>query len=64
MNGPQHYTEAEGLAAQAHTVDPDFAAYLLAKAQVHATLAVAAAPAGPTLGQHGVPSAEWSEVIA
>ena len=62
MNGPEHYKEAEKLTAQAHTVDPEFARYLVAKAQVHATLALAAAAAGGTLGQHGVPSAAWSEV--
>lgn len=62
MNGPEHYKEAEKLTAQAHTVDPEFALYLVAKAQVHATLALAAAQAGQTLGLHGVPSGEWSAV--
>lgn len=45
MNGPEHYRQAEALTDQAHTVDPDFAVYLVAKAQVHATLALAAATA-------------------
>jgi hypothetical protein len=40
MNGPEHYRKAEDLLAQAHTVDPEFASYLVAKAQVHATLAL------------------------
>lgn len=45
MNGPEHYAMAEQLTAQAHTVDHEFAVYLVAKAQVHATLALAAATA-------------------
>lgn len=53
MNGPEHYAEAERLAAQvADTVSPNYAtqagenkADVLAAAQVHATLALAAATA-------------------
>ncbi len=63
MNGPQHYREAErllaipGLGAGDDPRDPT----IVACAQVHATLALAAAQAGSTLGLHGVPSAEWAE---
>lgn len=53
MTGPEHYKRAEGLLDQlrrAHasvgtTVNVDKAAVLLAEAQVHATLALAAASA-------------------
>lgn len=45
MNGPEHYREAERRLAQAHEVEGEFADYLMAKAQVHATLALAAATA-------------------
>ncbi|GII84574.1 hypothetical protein Ssi03_25640 [Sphaerisporangium siamense] len=43
MTGPEHYREAEKLLAQYG--DPEFAAIDLAAAQVHATLALAAATA-------------------
>lgn len=51
MTGPQHYREAERLAARAHHftygdgTDPVVGAALAAEAQVHATLALAAATA-------------------
>lgn len=53
MNGPEHYRRAESLLEQlrkAHasmttTVNPERAAAALAEAQVHATLALAAATA-------------------
>lgn len=66
MNGPQHYAEAERLreAARNHHDDLEWAAYFNAAAQVHATLALAAATAGPTLGLPGVPSSEWQEATA
>lgn len=65
MNGPQHYAEAERLTAAARAdfreANPDApTAYLLAMerarvamdaAQVHATLALAAAVALPTLAE-------------
>lgn len=65
MNGPEHYRMAEQLADQAHAVDPDYAAYLVAKAQVHATLALAAAAALQTAGvpQDGDTAHEWRRVI-
>ena len=40
MTGPEHYREAEQRLDQAHGTDPEHAAYLVAKAQVHATLAL------------------------
>ncbi len=40
MNAQQHYREAEQRLDQAHGADPEFAAYLAAKAQAHATLAL------------------------
>lgn len=47
MNGPQHYVEAERLLALASLGDTDPRDVLtVAAAQVHATLALAAATAG------------------
>ena len=46
MSGPEHYREAEKLAALAATADrPKWATEYLRLAQVHATLALAAASA-------------------
>lgn len=51
MTGPQHYSEAERLVRMAHRftygdgADPVAGAALAAEAQVHATLALAAATA-------------------
>lgn len=45
MNGPQHYKEAERLLAYSTGVDGEFAPLIVAQAQVHATLALAAATA-------------------
>ncbi|MET8377962.1 hypothetical protein [Streptomyces microflavus] len=49
MNGPEHYQMAEQLLADARHEGPDGVAYIrpenIAAAQVHATLAVAAATA-------------------
>lgn len=55
MNGPQHYTEAEKLLAEAANTPACWdgtnpaATILLAEAQVHATLALAAAQAQVTI---------------
>ncbi|MFJ1647926.1 hypothetical protein [Streptomyces sp. NPDC088258] len=48
MNGPEHYREAEHrlLMAWEDDRDPENVRHLLAEAQVHATLALAAATAG------------------
>lgn len=61
MRGPAHYTAAEELMSEAETsLDPDVDRLLVA-AQVHATLALAAATALPQVlaGNAG----EWSRVI-
>lgn len=67
MNGPQHYREAERLLPIAHDLADQGkqvrADFIVARAQVHATLAHAAATAAATLGQHGVPSGEWQEAL-
>lgn len=47
MNGPEHYAEAERLLQEANCLGhsaPERAQGMLAAAQVHATLALAAAP--------------------
>lgn len=58
MNGPEHYTEAEHLLAASAQTDAEVAMWQVAQAQVHATLALAAAVltaaeviAGPARGQ-------------
>lgn len=65
MTGPEHYREAERLIERARSdeaiVVPEVAMMVLADAQVHATLALAAAQAGATLGQFGVPTTAWAE---
>lgn len=43
MNGPDHYLEAQRLIHLAGGSDPESASQYLAEAQVHATLALAAA---------------------
>ena len=65
MNGPEHYAAAEKLAGEANGADVEFARYLLAKAQVHATLAAAAAQIELALSMqagNGV-SVEWLEAV-
>lgn len=72
MTGPEHYRAAERLADQAHHftygdgADPETGAALAAEAQVHATLALAAAVA---LGEgfHGMHTRDahaWRQVAA
>lgn len=56
MDGPQHYREAERL-IQAVTTDPATASVLIAQAQVHALLALAAATA---IGTTGTESRAWA----
>ncbi|MFJ1695737.1 hypothetical protein ACIOHC_11385 [Streptomyces sp. NPDC088252] len=57
MTGPEHYREAERLAARAHHftygdgADPVVGAALAAEAQVHATLALVAAQTAPAAPQ-------------
>lgn len=43
MNGPDHYRCAEQRISDAYRAAPNDAAFLMAEAQVHATLALAAA---------------------
>lgn len=45
MTGPEHYADAERLIRQSRGQDDEVAAVTLAEAQVHATLALAAATA-------------------
>ncbi len=65
MNGPDHYREAEqALARYARSVDPEREQLHLLEAQVHATLALAAATA--TQSPHGgveMDDAEWSRAL-
>ena len=60
MTGPEHYLEAESLLGSAVEAEGGSAdeRYLLAAAQVHATLASAAATA---LGTGGAPVDDWRE---
>ncbi|MGI8333416.1 hypothetical protein ACRYCC_25985 [Actinomadura scrupuli] len=69
MNGPEHYLTAERLADQAnHYIygdgsDPVTGAALAAEAQVHATLALAAATALATTGDMPIPDCDsWTRV--
>jgi hypothetical protein len=64
MTGPDHYRKAEELTAKAHEYlgqgeGQDSAAVWAAVAQIHATLALAAATA---LGTTGVETLAWTEV--
>ncbi len=61
MTGPEHYREAEELLAYAQDkteYGSDIERYHLAAAQVHATLALAAATA-TSLADH--PAADWDD---
>ncbi|OLT36737.1 hypothetical protein BJF79_30670 [Actinomadura sp. CNU-125] len=53
MTGPEHYQRAEELLDRSDGDDPETAAVRVAQAQVHATLALAAATA--MTGIHGMP---------
>ncbi len=64
MDGPQHYLEAEqalDLAAEAADV-PDLAALLIAGAQAHATLALAAATAMTSPEMDDLDLTAWDKV--
>ncbi len=67
MTGPEHYKEAERLldgSDAPYESDVEYA-NRLARAQVHATLALAAATAIPHAGQMPVPDCEaWEEVAS
>ena len=68
MNGPNHYKEAERLIHRAGGSDPELASQYLAEAQVHATLALAAATlhsgrgGGRDDNGSGASSDQWREV--
>lgn len=71
MTGPEHYREAERLARMAHRftygdgADPTVGAALAAEAQVHATLALAAATALPATRMLLVAEYKaWADVAA
>jgi hypothetical protein len=59
MTGPEHYTEAERLIRGPYANDTD-AADSLAEAQVHATLALAAATASAG-GMSGTAAQAWDK---
>lgn len=59
MTGPEHYREAERLARLAQGQNYEAAAVTLADAQVHATLALAAATVAINLP---ISDAVWREV--
>lgn len=78
MTGPEHFREAERLAVEARHVSPSFhgsppydehvtgtqhASELTALAQVHATLALAAATAMDFLYLHPDTTQAWAEAI-
>ncbi|MER6942515.1 hypothetical protein ABT294_00705 [Nonomuraea sp. NPDC000554] len=54
MTGPEHYAKAEALTKQAEGQELEWAMFTMAQAQMHATLALAAATA---LGQRKDPRA-------
>ena len=64
MNGPDHYRYAELRISEAHRASPDYAPFLMAEAQVHATLALAAATLHSGSGNNGsgASSDQWWEV--
>lgn len=63
MKGPDHYLCAELRMSEAHRASPDYAAFLMAEAQVHATLALAAATLHSGSGDNGsgASSDQWRE---
>ena len=62
MNGPDHYLCAELRISEACSAAPDDAAFFLAEAQVHATLALAAATIhGSGNNGSGASSDQWRE---
>ncbi|MEE1812642.1 hypothetical protein [Streptomyces sp. BE133] len=65
MTGPEHYREAEELLTQAsrNFLRGDDTTSAVAAAQVHATLALAAATAHGTVPTTGIDRAAWREAI-
>lgn len=72
MNGAEHYAEAQRLIERANGIDPDVfiesAAATIGLAQVHATLALAAATADAAvtnwLGDENRSGSDWARVIS
>lgn len=68
MNGAGHFREAKKMLKSAETCDETREAYYLGAAQVHATLALAAATAYPAirdwLGDEARDGADWSEAAS
>lgn len=64
MNGPDHYREAQLLINRSEVCPVESASYYLAAAQVHATLALAAATLHSGSGDNGsgASSDQWWEV--
>jgi hypothetical protein len=65
MTGPEHYREAERLLAETERTPEDSVrsvATVAAQAQVHATLALAAATA--MAGEHAHPYSAWPDGVA
>lgn len=65
MNGPQHYAAAERLVDRSNAADPERADLLVKQAQVHATLAAAAASLTPVSVQHSrQDGGAWGEALS
>lgn len=70
MTGPEHYKAAERdlTVANDTSLDDPYMGFLLDRAQVHATLALAAATAYPAIkdwcGDEANDSMDWSKVTA
>ena len=66
MTGPQHYREAQRLLKQSNELDVTDAPVVVAAAQVHATLALAAATAETgglvKVGELNVPT-PWAQAV-
>lgn len=65
MTGPEHYREAEALIAQSGSqMDKDIVEWMVARAQVHATLALAAAviETGAVVGPYHI-DMEWARTV-
>lgn len=61
MNGPQNFVVAGRLLDESYGDVPEGADLVVARAQVHATLALAAAVALLAADHAATPSAQWSE---
>jgi hypothetical protein len=65
VTGPEHYRKAEGLMRRAASVDYyDLSHGLMMAAQVHATLALAAATALPPGGPDSASRGKWVMAVS